>query len=118
MALVLPYKPRNTHLGQVGTQDVLRDALDELLPQPLGEIRKAEKEQRVQVREALSPLHENGSFPNPYNIPEEVVDHLVTEADVGVSMIVERLLLTAVPQRSAVRAELRRQVARRLLRED
>jgi hypothetical protein len=61
------YKPARTFpaveteaLKQTEIQRILREALDGLLPQPLSEVQKVEREQRVLVREALRPLHENG----------------------------------------------------------
>jgi hypothetical protein len=61
------YKPARTFpaveteaLKQTEIQRILSEALDGLLPQPLSEVQKVEREQRVLVREALRPLHENG----------------------------------------------------------
>jgi len=104
-------------LKQTEIQRILRRELDEILPQPFEEVRGHEVAQRVLVREALMPLHENGSAPpNPYNIPKVVVAFLADKANQEVSSAVATLPMTlTAPQRGAIEADLRRRVARRLL---
>jgi len=114
-----PYEAIETEaLKQTVIQRILRDALNELLPQPLEEVLEVEKDQRVEVRERLAPLHENGHRPsNPFNIPDLVVEHLASNAGTKVSETVTTLP-SNIPwqQRQAIEEDLRRRVARRLLR--
>ena len=93
------YKPSRLYpaveteaLKQTEIQRILREALDGLAPTPLPEAREAEERQRVLVREALAPLHENGHAPaNPFNVPGIVVQHLADAANTKVAEAVGTL---------------------------
>lgn len=115
-----PYRAVETEaLKQTVIQSILRDALDKLVPQPLEEVLELEKGQRVLVREALTPLHENGHGPpNPFNVPDLVVEHLAHKATTEAARTMGTLPSNIPPdQRRAIEAGLRRRVARKLLRD-
>ena len=69
------------------------------------------------VREAMMPLHKNGSGPdNRFNIPDDVLEFLARAASHEGWKVVAKLPNLTVPQRSVVEEELRHLVARKLLR--
>jgi hypothetical protein len=102
-------------LGQVPLMQVLRDRLDDELPEPLSVFREREEQQRVQVREALGRLRlEDGTQED--GVPHEVLDELESNVTSEMTNIVSGLLGGLTPaQRSPLVEQLKRRLAGRLL---
>jgi hypothetical protein len=119
------YKPARTYpaveteaLKQTEIQRILSEALDDLVPISLEEARGIEEEQRVLVREALIPLGEGSENGHKSPVPEFVVDAVAAEVEDKIWGRAYGIKDVSYRQREAVKRELRRQVARRLLKED